>query len=69
VTGSIAQFQFDDARVHVMQTCHKQYKNAMEMETHLSSYDHHHTKVLRVGGSLLLHGTPAATSMLQCEEC
>lgn len=40
-----------NARVHVMQTCHKQYKNAMEMETHLSSYDHHHTKVLRVGAT------------------
>lgn len=26
------------------QTCRKQYKTAMEMETHLSSYDHHHTK-------------------------
>ncbi len=29
------------------QTCRKQYKTAMEMETHLSSYDHHHTKVTR----------------------
>lgn len=29
----------------LLQTCHKQYKSAMEMETHLSSYDHHHTKV------------------------
>jgi len=27
------------------QTCRKQYKTAMEMEAHLSSYDHHHTKV------------------------
>lgn len=28
-----------------MQTCSKQYKNAAEMEAHLSSYDHHHKKV------------------------
>lgn len=28
-------------------TCHKQYKNAVEMETHLSSYDHHHAKRLQ----------------------
>ena len=28
-----------------MQTCSKQYKNAYEMETHMSSYDHHHRKV------------------------
>mmetsp|Transcript_7870 Transcript_7870/g.20250 ORF Transcript_7870/g.20250 Transcript_7870/m.20250 type:complete len:356 (+) Transcript_7870:217-1284(+) len=26
--------------------CHKQYKTAMELETHLSSYDHHHKKRL-----------------------
>jgi len=26
------------------QVCHKQYKNAAELETHLSSYDHHHKK-------------------------
>lgn len=26
------------------QTCQKQYKSATEMETHLSSYDHHHKK-------------------------
>lgn len=26
------------------QTCHKQYKTAAELETHLSSYDHHHKK-------------------------
>ena len=33
--------------LHVrVQTCRKQYKTAMEMETHLSSYDHHHTKVI-----------------------
>lgn len=28
-----------------MQTCHKQYKSAAELDTHLSSYDHHHKKV------------------------
>ena len=28
-----------------LQTCGKQYKNAAEMEAHLSSYDHHHKKV------------------------
>ena len=28
-----------------VQTCHKQYKTAAELETHLSSYDHHHKKV------------------------
>lgn len=28
------------------QTCSKQYKNAAEMEAHLSSYDHHHRKRL-----------------------
>lgn len=28
-----------------MQTCHKQYKSAAELDTHLSSYDHHHRKV------------------------
>lgn len=27
--------------------CRKQYKTVTEMETHLSSYDHHHTKRLR----------------------
>ena len=31
-----------------MQTCQKQYKSATEMETHLSSYDHHHKKVRRL---------------------
>jgi hypothetical protein len=49
VTGSSAHSQCGNSRVHVMQTCHKQYKNAMEMEMHLSSYDHHHTKVRHVG--------------------
>ena len=29
----------------IAQICHKQYKSATEMETHLSSYDHHHKKV------------------------
>lgn len=28
-----------------LQICHKQYANAMEVEQHLSSYDHHHKKV------------------------
>ena len=28
-----------------VQTCNKQYKNAFEMEAHISSYDHHHKKV------------------------
>lgn len=28
-----------------LQLCNKQYKTAMELETHLSSYDHHHKKV------------------------
>lgn len=28
------------------QICHKQYKQASEMEAHLSSYDHHHRKRL-----------------------
>lgn len=28
-----------------MQTCHKQYEKAAELEVHLSSYDHHHKKV------------------------
>ena len=27
--------------------CDKQYKNAMEIQLHLSSYDHHHTKRLK----------------------
>ncbi|KAF1782709.1 Zinc finger, C2H2 [Phytophthora cactorum] len=27
--------------------CRKQYKTVVEMENHLSSYDHHHTKRLR----------------------
>ncbi|BDA46673.1 probable G patch domain-containing protein 8 [Coccomyxa sp. Obi] len=27
-------------------TCHKQYKSAAELDTHLSSYDHHHKKRL-----------------------
>lgn len=31
--------------LHMVQTCHKQYKTAAELETHLSSYDHHHKKV------------------------
>lgn len=36
------------ARVYMYpQLCHKQYKTAMELETHLSSYDHHHKKVTR----------------------
>ena len=26
------------------QICHKQYQTAMQMEEHLSSYDHHHRK-------------------------
>lgn len=30
---------------HAAQTCHKQYKSAAELDTHLSSYDHHHKKV------------------------
>ena len=30
------------------QTCAKQYKTAGELEVHLSSYDHHHKKVLRL---------------------
>ncbi|KAL3151579.1 hypothetical protein ABBQ38_012575 [Trebouxia sp. C0009 RCD-2024] len=33
-------------RVFYCQTCSKQYKNAAEMEAHLSSYDHHHKKRL-----------------------
>ncbi len=28
-----------------MQLCNKQYNTAMEIENHLSSYDHHHKKV------------------------
>ncbi|KAK9918676.1 hypothetical protein WJX75_005881 [Coccomyxa subellipsoidea] len=28
------------------ETCHKQYKSAAELDTHLSSYDHHHKKRL-----------------------
>ncbi len=31
------------------QTCSKQYTNAMELETHLSSYDHHHKKARGTG--------------------
>ena len=27
-------------------SCNKQYKNVAEMSNHLSSYDHHHKKVL-----------------------
>jgi hypothetical protein len=27
------------------QLCNKQYNTAMEIENHLSSYDHHHKKV------------------------
>jgi len=34
----------------IVQTCHKQYKSAAELDTHLSSYDHHHKKV-----SLVMH--------------
>ncbi len=45
-----------------LQTCHKQYKNAMEMETHLSSYDHHHTKV----GVLILLPTSCDDAWYLC---
>lgn len=37
-----------------LQTCGKQYKNAAEMEAHLSSYDHHHKKVSMNAESLTL---------------
>lgn len=33
-------------RTFYCQTCSKQYKNAAEMEAHMSSYDHHHKKRL-----------------------
>ena len=36
-----------------VQTCAKQYKTAGELEVHLSSYDHHHKKVIA-----LLHCQP-----------
>jgi hypothetical protein len=36
----------------LLQICHKQYANAMEVEQHLSSYDHHHKKV-RAGGDVV----------------
>lgn len=35
-----------------LQICTKQYKNAREMEEHLSSYDHHHRKVSCAAPSL-----------------
>ena len=41
----VALLSLCEAIVLIVQTCHKQYKSATEMETHLSSYDHHHKKV------------------------
>ncbi len=38
-----------------VQTCSKQYKNAAEMEAHMSSYDHHHKKVCATRSLPLLH--------------
>jgi hypothetical protein len=38
------------------QVCRKQYQTAMELEEHLSSYDHHHTKVSTAKDVLQLHG-------------
>ncbi|GAB4818470.1 hypothetical protein N2152v2_005516 [Parachlorella kessleri] len=35
-----------ETRVFYCQTCFKQYATAMEMDAHLSSYDHHHKKRL-----------------------
>ena len=50
-----------------MQTCHKQYKSAAELDTHLSSYDHHHKKVgLLVLPTILNSGTvPRALSVFE----
>lgn len=31
--------------IFTKQVCNKQYTTAMELEEHLSSYDHHHKKV------------------------
>ncbi|KAK9837958.1 hypothetical protein WJX74_008535 [Apatococcus lobatus] len=36
----------DIIRTFYCDTCHKQYNTAVELETHLSSYDHHHKKRL-----------------------
>ena len=41
----VALLSLCEAILLIVQTCHKQYKSATEMETHLSSYDHHHKKV------------------------
>lgn len=35
------------------EACHKQYNTAMEMDTHLSSYDHHHKKRLQESKAML----------------
>lgn len=35
-------------KVFFCELCNKQYKLAMEFETHLSSYDHNHKKVTAV---------------------
>ena len=37
--------------------CAKQYANAMEMEQHLSSYDHHHKKRLAEAKALMADRT------------
>ncbi len=41
--------------VSAVQTCHKQYEKAAELEVHLSSYDHHHKKV-GVSSAIIITG-------------
>ena len=53
-------------RVVQWQTCRKQYKTAMEMEAHLSSYDHHHTKVTRSPAAVLLTDAMFRTARSYC---
>jgi hypothetical protein len=36
----------------IVQVCSKQYQTAMELEEHLSSYDHHHKKVRQKWGAI-----------------
>ena len=52
-----------DSHLMIVQICHKQYKSATEMETHLSSYDHHHKKV-----QWLLKGCPWGLG-ITCSNC
>lgn len=46
-------------KVFFCELCNKQYKLAVEFETHLSSYDHNHKKVY--GSFLITLGTTAGS--------